>query len=194
MQNGMDTIHKLNKRALVNLKPLSTREPLGVSSRLGNDDKPVKVLNLCTHSIEKAKLFFCNKVSTKDGSSIDSSFTKCLLSLDGREVSYKDLPIDVDPGEYLEVTSHNTFDRINSILGEYGEAFEGKTILKCRRKDIFGLNYTVRGDLFRVFIKWENGIIRMLIFDPWHHLATDKYESMYTENKSKYKYNIDSLK
>ena len=178
---------------------LGKARPLGEQSRLSgkklskskslDKDRQIKIKVLCDHSEELPEKYFNNKVAAKDlASDIRTQITE-ILRLDGKNVLASKIPLKTENA--LE-KNKNDKDRVENILSLYNFHFEEDMITKCTYKT--HVDYKVKGDLLRVFVKQEDNILSIILIDPHHLVATDDYQNIYRQRKNKFKFCFSCLK
>lgn len=193
---------------LVDNSPLGLKDSL-VSKTLGKvnsldvDNKNVKIIVSCNKSKHIPKLFFSNKLKYNTGTNTITSNIIELIKLNGIEIAHKDVPFIFDDSDndcFLSTTRINDFRRINGILNLYGFNFAKNTYAKCSFKSKIGnFDYGLPKDTLRIFVSVNPTKIpewNIVLIDPWHLVATDRFVQNFNKNKDKqnYIYNLENLK
>lgn len=82
-------------------------------------------------------------------------------------------------------------DRLKSILREYGYT-DNSDLLKCSAKT--ELFHKIKNDTLRFIVAYINDEWNIILIDPWHLFATEKYEEYFNKFKKMAKYDMSLLK
>lgn len=157
-----------------------------------DEGRTIKLKVKCDHSVELLKDYFSNKVGAKDLRTSIRSDIKTILDSDEKKFEFEKFFL-VQEG----TLDRNVSDphRVDRILGLYGESFQDDVISKCvfREPVLKGIP-KANGDLLRVFATMKNGELEIILIDPHHLVATEKYKELFIQTKHKHKYCISELK
>ncbi|MDO4377969.1 MAG: hypothetical protein Q4C64_02300 [Erysipelotrichia bacterium] len=170
-------------------KSLENR-PLGNSNSLDTtslNDKKVKFIVVCNHSIYKKDLYFHNYVNIKSGSMLIDKIME-ILELDRNMISYSAIPIEQVKESSGLVRLNN---RMRAILEEYNYKTNGD-LLKCSPKT--ELMHKLPKDTLRFIVDLKGSEWIIALIDPWHLFATAKSKMMFEKYKCKRRYDINQLK
>lgn len=159
-------------------------------------DRKIMINLLCTYSVEKPELYFCNKINHKSAKTPPISAIMTLIKNNGKPVSYDKIPFESDNEDYLKRNKKDR-TRVEKILKIYGCNFNPNTILKFRQrkpKEIKQMKNLPYDELRIFFKKINNEKWDVVLIDPWHLVATEKYEEQYKEHQRNYIYGIEQLK
>ena len=169
----------------VNKSYLGDKEALGSRPLT---DKKVYFFVSCDHSIYKSDLFFHNYIDRKDRSSLIVDKIAKVFEKNRELLSYSDIPIEQvnENGGLIRVN-----DRLKSILREYGYT-DNSDLLKCSAKaELF---HKIKNDTLRFIVAYINDEWNIILIDPWHLFATEKYEEYFNKFKKMAKYDMSLLK
>jgi len=186
----------LDNKGIAKSDSLAQSNPLGKEALEGKPldcDRYIKIKLTCNKSFDKPKYFFCNKVDSKEKSSIRVQRIIELKEADGSNIKYEDF--NFIPENFLE-RNKGCKGRIDSILNLYGLSFSERKYIKAVSKGkMTNVGNKLPKDTLRIFIEKNMGVWDVVLIDPWHLIATEKYRDGYSEclKKKRFRFNIEDL-
>lgn len=171
-------------------------KPLGEAAIEGNpldSGRLIKIKLTCNKSFDRPKLFFCNKVQTKEKTSINVQRIIELKEADGNNIKYDDFNFITE--NFLE-SNKSCKGRVDEILNLYGISFRKETYIKAISKGkLSEVGSKLPKDTLRIFITKNDDLWDIVLIDPWHLVATENYKNDYSDclKKKKFRFNIEDL-
>lgn len=159
-----------------------------------SSDSLFNVNVICDCSKELHSEYFSNKIPIVDLGNTTRQNIKEILNLDGKSFLLEELPFDPNSGT-LEINSYNR-ERIQGIFNLYDVTCDDEDqISKCSCKNKLGLGFHRNKDLMRIFLKMNTDkSISILLIDPYHLVATNKYKEYFNQHKNEFKFCYSKLK
>lgn len=186
MQNKLDDLSELKKFSsfFSSSEPLAEKSEALVENQALTDDAPLvedkqyKVVIQNKSSINIKQHRFTNNLENSRPNTNTNRKIISLLKLDGQYIEINDLPIEMDNEVIFRNRHKKIFEHLNLNMKKPVEKWKFVSSLS---RD---LNFNLPGDLFRVLIQVDQQTIKIVLFDPHHLFATQKYDSLYNRVKS----------